>query len=207
MGRLAKTKGSVLDRLGEKQQQFVREYLRCFNASEAARQAGYSNGTACSQGSRLLRNVKVAAALAEQLDKRGLTPERIKTVLAEVVFGSDIADFEDFLKGKVDLTKLREAGVNTQLVKAAAIHVTDQGGTIRKLEMYDRLGAIDKLIKVLGLVTEHRHISGHVALVEIDLSEMNDAELERLAHASGDDDLNVEGNAHPAGGKMGNGPQ
>ncbi len=61
---------------------FVREYLACLNASEAARKAGYSAKTASWQGPQLLQKTHVAAAIEEQqrarlerldLDADGLT--------------------------------------------------------------------------------------------------------------------------------------
>jgi len=49
--------------LTRKQQVFVQEYLQCWNASEAARRAGYSTKTAGSIGQRLLKEVEIAAAI------------------------------------------------------------------------------------------------------------------------------------------------
>ncbi len=51
--------------LTPKQARFVEEYLVDLNATQAAIRAGYSAKTAYSQGERLLRNVEVAAAVAE----------------------------------------------------------------------------------------------------------------------------------------------
>ena len=56
--------------LTPKQDAFVREYLIDLNATQAAIRAGYSAKTAEQQGSRLLRNVQVAAALSEAQTKR-----------------------------------------------------------------------------------------------------------------------------------------
>lgn len=54
-----------------KQLTFIAEYLaNGFNATAAAKTAGYSKRTAESQGSRLLKNVKVAAAIAEATSER-----------------------------------------------------------------------------------------------------------------------------------------
>jgi phage terminase small subunit len=61
--------------LSDKQELFCREYLKDFNATQAAIRAGYSEDTASQQGSRLLNNVKVSErleklskALLEQID-------------------------------------------------------------------------------------------------------------------------------------------
>lgn len=51
-------------RLTAKQQRFVQEYLKDQNATQAAIRAGYSEATAKQQGSRLLTNVDVAAAVS-----------------------------------------------------------------------------------------------------------------------------------------------
>ena len=53
-----------------KRARFVEEYLIDSNATQAAIRAGYSPHTAESQGCRLLRNVKVSAAVAEAQDRQ-----------------------------------------------------------------------------------------------------------------------------------------
>ena len=53
-------------RLKRKQHRFVTDYLVDLNASQAALRAGYSAKTAPQQGSRLLKNVDVQAAIATQ---------------------------------------------------------------------------------------------------------------------------------------------
>lgn len=52
--------------LTPKQARFVSEYLKDQNATQAAIRAGYSEKTANQQGSRLLANVGVAAALRKK---------------------------------------------------------------------------------------------------------------------------------------------
>ena len=68
--------------LTPRQALFVREYLKCLNATEAARNAGYSAKTAMWQGPQLLQKTHIAAAIEEQqrarlerleLDADGLT--------------------------------------------------------------------------------------------------------------------------------------
>lgn len=56
--------------LTDRQALFVAEYLRCLNATEAARKAGYSAKTAMWQGPQLLRKTHVAAAIEVQQSKR-----------------------------------------------------------------------------------------------------------------------------------------
>jgi phage terminase small subunit len=56
--------------LSPKQKMFVREYLIDLNATRAAAAAGYSEHTAKQQGSRLLTNVDVKAAIDKKVDAR-----------------------------------------------------------------------------------------------------------------------------------------
>ncbi len=50
-------------KLNQRQQDFVDAYILSGNATEAARKAGYSENTAESQGSRLLKNAKVSDSI------------------------------------------------------------------------------------------------------------------------------------------------
>ncbi len=59
-----------MPKLTPKQACFVEEYLVDLNATQAAIRAGYSEKTADQQGSRLLANVKVAAAITKAQAKR-----------------------------------------------------------------------------------------------------------------------------------------
>lgn len=59
----SKAKSGDPSKLTEKQRQFVREYLIDLNATQAAIRTGYSAKTAKVQGSRLLTNVAVQAAI------------------------------------------------------------------------------------------------------------------------------------------------
>lgn len=75
--------------LNARQKRFVEEYLVDLNATQAAIRAGYSEKTAESQASRLLRNVKVAAAVeagkAELSERTQVTQEWVVAKLRENV--------------------------------------------------------------------------------------------------------------------------
>lgn len=64
--------------LNEKQQAFCEYYAACFNATEAARKAGYSEKTAYSIGQRLLKNVETKKYLAELT--KSVKSSRIATI-------------------------------------------------------------------------------------------------------------------------------
>ncbi|MDE0100649.1 MAG: terminase small subunit [Truepera sp.] len=56
-----------------KQRAFVAEYIKDFNASAAARRAGYSERSAYAIGSRLLRKVEVSKAIGQALEERAMS--------------------------------------------------------------------------------------------------------------------------------------
>lgn len=75
--------------LTAKQHRFVAEYLVDLNATQAAIRAGYSPKTAQEQGSRLLSNVMVAAAVEaaqrERAGRTGITQDYVLAKLRENV--------------------------------------------------------------------------------------------------------------------------
>lgn len=74
--------------LTEQQKRFVAELERDGKPAEAAKRAGYSEKTAESQASRLLKNVKIAAyRRARSIDlykRQGITPEWVGNELLEI---------------------------------------------------------------------------------------------------------------------------
>jgi hypothetical protein len=84
-----------------KQQAFVEEYLTCWNASEAARRAGYKT-QANVQGARLLANDSIRAKIETRLKEKAMGADEVLARLAEHARG----DFSSFLTatGTIDLT-------------------------------------------------------------------------------------------------------
>ena len=71
--------------LTPKQERFVTEYLVDLNATQAALRAGYSPRTAPQQGSRLLKNVHVQAAIAaKQTQQLAAVNVRVEDVLRDL---------------------------------------------------------------------------------------------------------------------------
>jgi phage terminase small subunit len=56
-------------KLTRKQQVFISEYLKCFNATEAAKRAGYSEATAYAIGWENLRKPEIKAGIDARLDE------------------------------------------------------------------------------------------------------------------------------------------
>jgi len=89
--------------LREKQRVFVEEYLSCWNASEAARRAGY-NGQSNVVGPRLLADVRIKAIIRQRLDEKQLTADEVLVRLAEHAR----ADYAIYIQhdGTVDIAQM-----------------------------------------------------------------------------------------------------
>lgn len=70
-------------RLTNKQRVFVEEYLRCWNATEAARRAGYSKKMARQIGSENLSKPDIAAEIERRLDDLTMSEAEILARLTE----------------------------------------------------------------------------------------------------------------------------
>lgn len=74
--------------LTPQQERFCQEYAVDYNGTNAAKRAGYSESTAASQASRLLKNAKVLSRVRaiqkEQLEKTALTKESVLLNLMDV---------------------------------------------------------------------------------------------------------------------------
>lgn len=85
-------KSAVQKLRSPKQRAFVEHYLQCWNASEAARRAGYSPRTAGSQGHALLKKPEIQAAIEARLEELTLSSEEVLLRLSEHARAS-IEDF------------------------------------------------------------------------------------------------------------------
>jgi len=142
--------------LTPKQQLFVQEYLIDLNATEAAKRAGYSEKTAESQASRLLRNVKVANAIqvaqAERSKATGLTAERVVQELGRLA----LADVRKLFNEAGELRPLSQLDDDMAAAIAAVDIVTLTQGQneaplyVRKVKLWDKTAALDKLMRHLG---------------------------------------------------------
>lgn len=142
----------MAEELSAKQRAFVEAYLACgFNASEAARQAGYT-GKANVVGPRLLANVSIRAAVQQGLSERAMPADEVLARLAEQARGT----MDDFLgdAGDIDLTRARERG-KLHLLKSRS--TTKEG---ERIELYSAQSALELLAKHHKLLTDNIAVSG-----------------------------------------------
>lgn len=147
--------------LTNKQRVFVEEYLRCWNATEAALVAGYADRSARQQGSRLLTNDDIAAEIKLRVAEKAMTADEVLIRLAQHARG-DMGDFLDIssMSFQVDLSGAVEKKL-THLIKKVKQRTTT---TIRndeetethdiEIELYDAQSALVQLGRVHGLFTD-----------------------------------------------------
>ena len=77
--------------LNHKRQKFVEEYLKCWNAKEAAESAGYKFPRR--QGSRLLTDVDIRNLITERLDELHMSADEVLERLARIARADPRAHF------------------------------------------------------------------------------------------------------------------
>ena len=155
-------------RYTSKQKAFIKEYLRDFNATQAAIRAGYSRKTAYSIACELLKKPEIQTAIRRDLDERLMTADEDLKRLAEMARG-DMGDFMDIssMAFQLDLNKAKELGL-THLIKKVrqkTITTVDKNGEEEEtntieIELYDAQEALNSIGKYHGLFVDRSEISG-----------------------------------------------
>ncbi len=168
--------------LTPKQRAFVREYLIDLNATQAAIRAGYAEVSASAEGSRLLGNVKVAAAVEAAMKSRAertdITADRVLKELAKIGFadirkavkwqsamiteednpdGGDIAVIKTVVTNTVQMVASDELDDET----AAAIAEVSQNATGGvKIKLHDKRAALVDIGRHLGMFKDRVEHTG-----------------------------------------------
>lgn len=136
-------------KLTNKQQIFVEEYLISWNATDAARKAGYkgNNVTLRNVGSENLTKPYIAAIIQERLDTKAIDADTTLQGISDIAT-SDISDFMRIAGGLpiVDFEKAEKAG-KLHLIKK----LTMSEGKI-SFELYSRQRALETMAKHHGLL-------------------------------------------------------
>lgn len=128
-----------------KQQAFVEAYLRHFNASRAALEAGYSERTAYSQGHRLLKKAEIRAAIESRIAAAAMSADEVLSRLSDMA-RADIGDFLD-----LDITKLKRHPQSRLLkrvkrtIKTRTIGEVEETTEVIEIELHDPQSALVQL--------------------------------------------------------------
>jgi phage terminase small subunit len=170
--------------LNSKQKIFVKEYLVDKNATKAAERAGYSAKSARVDGSRLLTNADIAAAIEDGLAiqlkdaqdraaKRGLTKDRWLQELELVAFSNmdEFATIEEIevkrwegsdedgemisdVSTRIKLIPTMERKAHRGRVIKSISETTTQHGGSSKIELHNKLQALEVIGKAYGWVKD-----------------------------------------------------
>jgi phage terminase small subunit len=159
-------------KLTDKQRLFVEHYLQCWNATEAARRAGYRHPNKV--GPRNLVKVGIREIIGQRLQAMAMDADEVLAHLASIARGSaaDIVQTDAGPQGVIDLAKAEKSG---------ALHLVKKlewtKGYLR-VEFYDRLEALELLGKAHRLFVDRKEHSGpdggpiqHAATVTIFIPE------------------------------------
>ena len=161
-----------------KQQRFIAEYPADFNATKAAERAGYSKKTAGQQGHRLLKNVQIQREIQKRIakltTKADVTVERVLSELMKVGF----ANLQDYIRITADGDPYIDLSAMTEYQAAALQEITvedfkdgrgDNARDVRKVKvkMLDKLSALEKLGKYLGMFVDRVKIEGELKITKI----------------------------------------
>lgn len=159
--------------LTPKQERFVAEFTIDGNATQAAIRSGYSAKTAEQQGCRLLRNVQVAAAIAERqqahLEAIDLTAERVLKELARLAFvdGRRLYNADGTVKPIQDLDADTAAALASfDVVKQNVTAGDGKMDTVIRPRFWDKARALETLAKHFKLLTDIVKIDADGTLIE-----------------------------------------
>jgi phage terminase small subunit len=158
--------------LTPKQQRFVTEYLIDLNATQAAIRCGYSEATAKSQGSRLLTNADVAAAIAagqaQRFARAELTADRVLEELRRLAFADIRTLFDEAGNWKPIASLTAEEAAQIEQFEVIIKNASAGDGhldTIHKIKRTDKLKALELLAKHFALLVERVQVSGDADLL------------------------------------------
>ena len=105
-----------MERMGltKKQRVFIDEYVKCWNASEAARRAGYSKKTAYSIGQENLNKPEIKLEIDDRLASIRMSSDEVLKEFTDIA-RSDMGDFVD-QNLCIDLADARKRGL-TKIIK------------------------------------------------------------------------------------------
>lgn len=171
--------------LNRRQQVFIEEYLNCWNASEAARRAGYSVKTAGKIGQENLLKPEISVEVERLIAERGIKPPEVLQRLAAQARGDigdlfvvterwtraplpsdNVIDERETVDAKGKL--IREYLAQRTHLDLAKLKDPAYSRLIRKfsdtrngvsVEMYDAQAALEKIGKALGVLKENVNVS------------------------------------------------
>lgn len=139
---------------------FVTEYLKDFNATQAAIRAGYAKGSAHVTASRILSDPAIGERIA-QVQARArqvaeITVERTQKEIARIAYGDRRKLFEDDgtlkpLSQIDDDTAALLSGIESDEIYRGRGEERHLVGVLRKVKTFDKVRALEQAMSILGM--------------------------------------------------------
>lgn len=176
--------------LTPKQQAFVDAYLVCLNATQAAIEAGYSEHTAKQQGSRLLTNADVWAAIQAGMEQRAdrmeVSQDDVVSALMAIAF-ADVRDVAEWgreqdpeTKNELPFFRVKPSSELSDEIAVALQSVVIDGQGRLTVKLSDKIRALELLGRHLGMFKRDVDVNVTVGITLARMHELADA-------AEGDD--------------------
>lgn len=147
--------------MNAKQRRFAEQYVILLNATQAAKAAGYSEATAYSQGSRLLKDdgirSHIAGLQADQAQKYTATNERIIAELCRIAF-LDLGCIFDPKTSALTLPSEMPEDVRRAIASIEFITVSHGEGEVEhvaKVRPADKTRALELLARINGMLKDN----------------------------------------------------
>ena len=152
---------------------FVEEYLKCWNATEAARRVGY--GSPNNQGPRLLLNAIVQEHIKQRISELEMSTNEVALRLAEHARG-DIGNFMDIesIGYSLNLDKAKKLGLTHLIrkVKDRVVMTSNKDGEetethTLEVELYDAQAALDKIARINSMYKDNIDVTSGGKVIEV----------------------------------------
>lgn len=172
-------------RLTDKQAAFVEQYLQTFNATEAARRAGYSVDSARAIGWENLTKPYIREVIDTRLAEMGMGANEVLARLAEHARGS----LDDFLDkdGELNLVAARESGkmhLVREWKRTTTTTTSDKSQTVAQhteIKLHDPQAALVQLGRYHKLFVDRQESS-----VKVEITDAKAKLLSRFAASDAD---------------------
>lgn len=146
-----------------KQARFADEYLIDLNAKQAAIRAGYSKKTADVIGAELLRKTLVAEVIHKKIEARtartNITQDRVLRELARIAFADSRSIMSWSERGVCPIDSDILSDDDAAAVASVTETKTKDGGSM-KVQMHDKMKALELIGKHLGLFPDKKILTG-----------------------------------------------
>lgn len=148
--------------LNDRERAFVEQYVVDLNPTEAAVRAGLGKTRKSSTeiASRMRKTPKVAEAISRLMTERsGVTGAAVLNEIGRIAF----AKFTDFARiegGQLVITDTSKLTEDQMAAIAEISETVGEGGRTIKIKLHDKLHALDRMARALGLYKERVEMSG-----------------------------------------------